>query len=337
MEQKPAEKPEYSYDVVDTMLRPVSWEEYIGQETIKKNLRVIIDAAKERKEPIDHILFYGQAGLGKTTLASLVAKEMEANLKIASGPTIEKAGDLAALLSNLEEGDILFIDEIHRLNRLIEEVLYPAMESRKLHIIIGKGAGARSISIDLPPFTLVGATTRVNLLSSPLRSRFGATFRLDYYNGTDVEAILSRSAKLLNIAIDDDAVSVLAGASRCTPRITNRLLKRARDFMTVTKEKTITKQVAQDTLAMLEIDNLGLENHDRLLLQTIIEKFNGGPVGVGTLAAALNEDKSAIEEVYEPYLMRIGLLRRTPGGRVAEVRAYEHLGKEVPEKLIYRE
>ncbi|MFH1188352.1 MAG: Holliday junction branch migration DNA helicase RuvB [bacterium] len=319
---------------IDTVLRPEVWDEYIGQATIKKNLRVIIEAAKLRGETIDHLLFYGQAGLGKTTLANIVSKEVGAALKITSGPTIEKAGDLAAILSNLEAGDILFIDEIHRLNRMIEEVLYPAMETRKLHIIIGKGAGARSISLDLPPFTLIGATTRVNLLSGPLRSRFGATFRLDYYSIEDIEAILERSAKILNVSSTTDAINLLAKASRFTPRVANRLLKRARDYMDVQKKECIDEAIAQETLTMLEIDSLGLEAHDRALLLAIIEKFGGGPVGVGTIAATLNEDKSTIEEVYEPYLMQVGLLRRTAAGRVVEERAFSHLQIEAENKLL---
>lgn len=319
---------------IDAVLRPCTWDEYIGQDTIKKNLHIIIEAAQLRGEAIDHLLFYGQAGLGKTTLAGLVSKEMGAALKIASGPTIEKAGDLAALLSNLESGDILFIDEIHRLNRMIEEVLYPAMESRKLHIVIGKGAGARSISLDLPPFTLVGATTRVNLLSGPLRSRFGATFRLDYYKEQDIADILKRSAEILEVPITPAGIQVLAKASRFTPRVANRLLKRARDFMAVQKSREIDETVAKETLLMLEIDEIGLEAHDRELLLAIIEKFGGGPVGLGTLSATLNEDKSAIEEVYEPYLMQIGLLRRTSAGRVVEMRTYEHLGLQDPNSLL---
>lgn len=319
---------------IDAMLRPTTWEEYVGQETVKKNLRIIIEAATLRNENIDHLLFYGQAGLGKTTLAGLVAREMNAALKIASGPTIEKAGDLAALLSNLESGDILFIDEIHRLNRQIEEVLYPAMESRKLHIIIGKGAGARSISLDLPPFTLIGATTRVNLLSGPLRSRFGATFRLDYYEENDISAIIKRSADILGVRAHDEAVREVAKASRFTPRVANRLLKRCRDLMSVRKKTEIDGETARETLAMLEIDELGLEAHDRALLSALIDKFKGGPVGIGTLAATMNEDKSTIEEVYEPYLMRLGLLRRTPAGRVAGARAFLHLKKTAPDHLL---
>ena len=319
---------------MDTLLRPNTWSEYIGQENIKRNLRVIIDAAIKRGEPVDHLLFYGQAGLGKTTLARLVAREMGSPMKVTTGPAIEKTGDLAAVLSNLEPNDILFIDEAHRLNRMIEEVLYPAMESRKLHIVIGKGAGARTVSIDLPPFTLISATTRVNLLSEPLRSRFGAILRLDYYDDKDIEKIIDRSAKILGIAIDPDAVKILAKASRFTPRVANRLLKRARDYAEVGKKISIDAESAKETLDMLEIDELGLETYDRLLLNAIIDKFGGGPVGVGTLAAALNEDRGVIEEVYEPYLLKIGLIRRTPAGRVAEASAYKHLGKKSKDQLL---
>lgn len=319
---------------IDTILRPTKWGDYIGQRNIKRNLKIIIDAAKSRGESSDHLLFYGQAGLGKTTLAKLVAQEMNANIKVTSGPAIEKMGDLAAILSNLEPRDILFIDETHRLNRTVEEVLYPAMESRKLHIIIGKGAGARTISLDVPPFTLVAATTRIDLLSEPLRSRFGATFRLDYYDEVDIEAIIKRSASILGISISPEAVRILAKASRFTPRVANRLLKRVRDYMEVYKSKVIDEEVARKTLDILEIDSLGLETHDRLLLKTIIDKFSGGPVGVNTIAASLNEDRGIVENVYEPYLLKLGLIRRTAAGRAAEPLAYTHLGKKPKGKLL---
>ncbi|MBI2506665.1 MAG: Holliday junction branch migration DNA helicase RuvB [Candidatus Colwellbacteria bacterium] len=298
---------------IETLLQPKGWSEYIGQANVKKSLRIILEAAKRRSEPVDHLLFYGQAGLGKTTLAKLVALEMGAHLRVTSGPAIEKAGDLAAILSNLEENEILFIDEAHRLNRMIEEVLYPAMESRKLHIVIGKGPGARTISLDLPAFTLVAATTRVNLLSPPLRSRFGATFKLDYYDQKDIEAIIKRSAEILGVKIESG---------------------RTRDYLEVHGGAGITEDVAEKTLAVLEIDSLGLETHDQVFLNTIIEKFHGGPVGIGTIAAALNEDKGIIEDVYEPYLMRLGFLRRTPAGRMVENAALEHLGKKPHERLI---
>jgi Holliday junction DNA helicase RuvB len=259
---------------------------------------------------------------------------MSSPLKTTSGPAIEKTGDLAAVLSNLEPNDILFIDEAHRLNRMIEEVLYPAMESRKLHIVIGKGAGARTVSIDLPPFTLIAATTRVNLLSEPLRSRFGAILRLDYYDNKDIELILERSARILGMPITKEAIEVIAKASRFTPRVANRLLKRARDYVQVKKKDTIDEEIAKQTMEMLEIDKFGLETHDRQLLSIIIDKFGGGPVGVGTLAAALNEDRGAIEEVYEPYLLKLGLLRRTPAGRVAELLAYQHLDRKPKGELF---
>lgn len=318
----------------EALLQPREWDEYVGQAKVKKSLRIILGAARRRAESIDHLLFYGQAGLGKTTLAKLVALEMGAPLRVTSGPAIEKAGDLAAILSHLEEGEILFIDEAHRLNRMIEEVLYPAMESRKLHIVIGKGPGARSISLDLPPFTLVAATTRVNLLSSPLRSRFGATFKLDYYDEKDIEAIIKRSAKILGLKIEPEAITMLAKAARFTPRTANRLLKRARDYLEVTGGGAVTEEVARRTLEFLEIDSVGLETYDRIFLTTVIQKFGGGPVGIGTIAAALNEDKGTIEDVYEPYLMRLGFLRRTPAGRMVERAAYDHLGVKPPQKLL---
>ncbi len=316
---------------IDLALRPGTWQDYIGQEKIKKNLRVILDAARKRSESSDHILLYGQAGLGKTTLAYLVAKEMNANLKITSGPTLEKMGDLAAILSNLEKGDVLFIDEAHRLNHQIEEVLYPALENRKLHLIIGKGPGARTFSLDLPPFTLIPATTRANLLSGPLRSRFGASFKLDFYTVEDIEDILERSAKLLGVTAEPAALSAIAKASRFTPRTANRLLKRARDYSEVNNMSVITEEAAKNTLEMLEVDHLGLEPTDRQLLSIIIDKFHGGPVGIQTLAAALNDDRGIIEDVYEPYLMSIGLLNRTPSGRRVTSDGYKHLGYKIPE------
>lgn len=312
---------------IDLVLRPKKWEEYVGQAHIKKNLKIILGAAKKRNEACDHLLFFGQAGLGKTTLANLVATELGCALKITSGPALEKMADLAAVLTNLSKGDILFIDEVHRLNRLIEEVLYPAMEARKLNLIVGKGPGARSITFDLPPFTLIAATTRPNLLSAPLRSRFGASFKLDYYDQKDIEQILKRSSGLLGIDIEDSAVQMIARASRFTPRVANRLLRRARDWAQMHDREKITEDAAKKTLEMLEIDDLGLDPHDRRVLTAIIEKFSGGPVGLSTLAAALNEDKGVIEEVYEPYLMSIGLLSRTPLGRRATELAYKHLGK----------
>jgi Holliday junction DNA helicase RuvB len=310
---------------VDQALRPKEWAEYVGQEKIKENLRIMISAAKQRGEMTDHMLFSGQAGLGKTTLANLVASELGSGLRVTSGPALEKMGDLAAILTNLENGDVLFIDEAHRMNRMIEEVLYPAMESRKLHLMIGKGPAARSITLDLPAFTLIAATTRESLLSGPLRSRFGATFRLEYYTPDDISTIISRSARILKTDIHNDAITILARASRGTPRSANRLLRRARDSMQVQGEAEITEAVAQKTLRLLEIDEMGLEPHDRKILAMIIQKFNGGPVGLGTLAAALTEDRGTLEDIFEPYLMKIGFLQRTPAGRVALQPAYEHL------------
>ncbi|MDP1718930.1 MAG: Holliday junction branch migration DNA helicase RuvB [bacterium] len=319
---------------IDSILRPSSWADYVGQEKTKNNLHVILEAAKKRGEACDHLLFYGQAGLGKTTLAHLVAKELGANIKITSGPALEKMGDLAAVLTNLEKNDVLFIDEAHRLNKSIEEVLYPAMEARKLHLIVGKGPAARMLSLDLPAFTLIAATTRPSLLSGPLRSRFGASFKLDYYETPDIEAIIKRSAKVLNLEIAPEAVRVIAGASRFTPRVANRLLKRARDYSEVHSAGAIDADVANKTLEMLEVDKLGLEPQDRRLLETIIKKFKGGPVGAATLAAALNDDRGNVEDVYEPYLMSIGLLARTPSGRVVTADAYKHLGIAPPDSLV---
>lgn len=318
--------------IFDLALRPKTWSEYIGQEKIKKNLKILIDAAKIRKESsIDHVLLYGPAGLGKTSLAYLIAKEMNTNIKITSGPAIEKVGDLASILTNLSEGDILFIDESHRLNRLIEEILYPAMESNILDIIIGKGPSARTIQIPLPRFTLVAATTRVGLLSSPLRSRFGGTYRLDFYDDNEIEAILKRSAKLLNFNIEDEAIKILATSARKTPRVANRLLKRVRDFAQVhlkdKKNISVSAIMALEALKLMEIDPFGLEMADRRLLETIIEKFNGGPVGIKALTAICGEEENTIEELYEPYLLQIGFMIRTPAGRLVTEEAYTHLGK----------
>ncbi len=310
---------------IDQALRPRSWEEYVGQEKIKDSLRVIIEAAKKRGESSDHVLFAGPAGLGKTTLAYLVGRELGSGVRTTSGPALEKAGDLAAILTNLDPGEILFIDEAHRVNPLIEEVLYPAMESRKLHLVVGKGPGARTLSLDLPAFTLVAATTRENLLSQPLRSRFGATFRLNYYTMDDIKKILLRSSDILEIEVAPPAIEILARASRGTPRVANRLLKRSRDYAEVNNKKIINERVAREALAMLEIDDLGLEPQDRRLLTVIISKFNGGPVGINTLAAALSEDRGVIEEIYEPYLMTLGFLQRSPLGRIVLPAAYDHL------------
>lgn len=311
---------------IDQALRPAAWDEYVGQKKARENLRVIIEAARMRGEAMDHILFSGPAGLGKTTLAYLVAKELNSQVKVTSGPALEKMGDMAAILTNLEANDVLFIDEAHRINRMIEEVLYPAMESRKLHLMIGKGPSARSITIDLPPFTLIAATTRENLLSHPLRSRFGAIFRLEYYAPEDIHQIITRSAKILGIKASPEAVEILARAARATPRVANRLLKRARDFAAVNGKPEIDADTARETLKLLDIDEAGLEPHDRRILEVIIEKFGGGPVGVNSLAAALSEEKGVIEDIYEPYLMTLGFLQRTPSGRVVLPPAYEHLG-----------
>jgi len=320
---------------LDLTLRPQVWAEYIGQEAVKKNLKILIQAAQERGEPIEHLLFYGPAGLGKTTLAHLIAKELRTQMKVTSGPAIERVGDLASILTNLSAGDILFIDEAHRLNKLIEEILYPALESRSLDIVIGKGPSARTIQLDLPPFTLVAATTRIALLSSPLRSRFsGGTFRLDFYSEEEIKKIIERSAKILGIEIDNGAIEEIAKRSRFTPRVANRLLKRARDFAQVEKAALLNKDFAVRALELLEIDLAGLENTDRMILETIISKFGGGPVGLSTLAAATSEEKETIEEVYEPYLIQLGLLERTSRGRVATEKAFKHLEIKQEGKLF---
>lgn len=319
---------------IDLTLRPVIWDEYIGQEKIKDNLKVLLEAAKKRGEAADHLLFSGPAGLGKTTLAYLVARELGGVIKTTSGPALEKVGDLAAVLTNLTPGEILFIDEAHRVNPMIEEVLYPAMESRKLHLVVGKGPSARTLTLDLPPFTLIAATTRENLLSQPLRSRFGATLRLGYYTVDDIKKILTRSAKILGVHASPEAVDILARASRGTPRVANRLLRRARDFADVHGNSTIDEAAARRTLEMLEVDELGLEPQDRKLLLTIIEKFNGGPVGINTLAAALSEERGVIEDIYEPYLMTLGFLQRSSSGRVVLPAAYKHLNIKQGDELF---
>lgn len=317
---------------MDTSLRPTSWAEYIGQENIKDNLKILLQAASERNHPPEHLLFYGPPGLGKTTLAYLIAKEADAQIKVTSGPAIEKVGDLASILTNLAPGDILFIDEVHRLNKMIEEILYPAMESGTLNIIIGKGPGARVIQLDLPPFTLIAATTRIALLSSPLRSRFGGgTFRLEFYKEHEIANILERSAKILGIEVSPEALKAIAKRSRYTPRIANHLLKRCRDFAQVTK-KDIDEKTVEAALNLIGIDELGLNEADRRMLSIIIEKFGGGPVGVGTIATALSEEEATIEEVHEPYLIQLGLLERTPRGRIATERAYIHLSYDYPAK-----
>ncbi|MDD4930794.1 MAG: Holliday junction branch migration DNA helicase RuvB [Candidatus Colwellbacteria bacterium] len=312
----------------ESLLRPSGFDDYIGQDSMKKSLRIILDAANQRGESIDHLLFYGQAGLGKTTIAHIVAKEMGGNLKVTSGPAIEKTGDLAAILTNLESGDILFIDEIHRLNRMIEEVLYPAMESRSLNIILGKGPSARTISLDLPPFTLIAATTRVNLISGPLRSRFGATFRLDYYTIADISEIIRRSARILGVDIETGAIDMLSHASRFTPRTANRLLKRARDLAQVSGIPAINTSSLGDLFNILEIDKAGLEYQDRRLLRILSDHFAGGPAGINSLSAALGEEKGVIEDVYEPFLMKMGLIKRTSSGRMLTPEAVDYLNAE---------
>ncbi len=316
---------------LDQTLRPRSFADYQGQEKIKENLRILISAAQKRREPIEHVLLCGAAGLGKTTLAHIIAAEMDVGLKVTSGPAIERVGDLGSILTNLADGDVLFIDEAHRLNKLIEEVLYPAMEDFKLDIVIGKGPSARTLQLDLPRFTLVAATTRPGLLSSPLRSRFGITFRLDFYNLIDIAQIISRSANILGVAADKKAVELISQASRFTPRVANRLLKRVRDFAQVKGDGIITAELALAALKMLEVDELGLEPLDRQILRLIVEKFDGGPVGLQALSAAVNEEQDTIEDIYEPYLLRLGFIGRTSRGRVATRPAYEHLGLKHPD------
>lgn len=317
---------------LDQTLRPSAWDEYIGQEPIKENLKILLTAAKERNHPAEHILFYGPPGLGKTTLAHLISKETGRQIKITSGPAIEKVGDLASILTNLAPGDILFIDEIHRLNKMVEEVLYPAMESGILDIIIGKGPSARTIQLDLPPFTLVAATTRIALLSAPLRSRFsGGVFRLEFYSEEEIKKIIQRSAKILGINVEDEGMAEIAKRSRFTPRTANYFLKRCRDYAQVHK-KDLDKKTVFLALSLLGIDELGLSQSDRTVLETIIGKFDGGPVGLNTLSAATSEEEATIEEVVEPYLIQRGLLERTARGRTATKKAYEHLGYDFPEQ-----
>ena len=316
---------------LDTTLRPQKLSDYVGQHKIRKNLQMFMDAAKKRGEPIEHVLLYGPAGLGKTTLAHIIANEMGVNIKVTSGPAIEKEGDLGSILTNLQDGDVLFIDEIHRLNKLIEEVLYPAMEDYKLDVIIGKGPSARTLQLDLPKFTLIGATTKLGSISNPLRNRFGAIHRLEFYDEDEMKKIINRSGKILGVNVDESGAKEIAKSSRKTPRVGNRMIKRVRDFAQINNHETIDSAIARKALDMMDIDELGLEPTDRHILETIIKKFNGGPVGIQTIAAATSEEVETIEDVYEPFLIQLGFLARTPRGRMATSQAYMHLGYPVPE------
>jgi len=327
-------RPQQEDQNLDATLRPFNFDEYIGQEKVKKSLKILIEAARQRKESVDHILLYGGSGLGKTTLAYIIAKELGANIKITSGPAIEKVGDLASILTNLQEGDVLFFDEAHRLNKVIEEILYPAMEEYKLDIIIGKGPSARTLQLKLPHFTMIAATTRVGLLSSPLRNRFGATYQLNFYDVNDIEKILERSSEILQIESKPEGLKIIARRARFTPRVANRLLKRVRDYAQVKGKGIITEDIANEALDMLEIDDMGLEPADRNILKAIIEKFEGGPVGLDSVAAATSEEKDTISDIYEPYLMQIGFLARTPKGRIATKEAYKHLKIKGPQKTL---
>lgn len=327
-------KPRHSEPVEDNALRPARLENYIGQEQLRKSLAIFIQAAIGRGEPLDHVLFHGFPGLGKTTLSYIIANEMGAGIKVTSGPVIEKQGDLAAILTSLQEGDVLFIDEIHRLNHVVEEILYPAMEDFQLDLIIGQGPGARSVKMDLPRFTLVGATTRTGLLTPPLRDRFGVVLRLEFYSPEELVAIVQRSGRILGLDIDDDGALELGRRSRGTPRIANRLLRRVRDYAEVGGHKVVDKAVADGALTMLGVDEYGLDDMDRRIMLTIVDKFEGGPIGLETLATVVCEEKTTLEDVYEPFLIQSGFLKRTPRGRVATLKAYEHFGRKAPRHAI---
>lgn len=326
------DKKEGDDEILDSALRPKTWDDYIGQDKIKQNIKIIITAAKNRGQSPDHLLFYGNSGLGKTTLAHLVANEMGCPIRVISGPAMEKAGDLVAILTNLVDGEVLFLDECHRINKIIEEYLYPAMEDYKLNLILGKGPMARTMELKLPKFTLIGATTKPAMLSAPLRNRFGASFQLSFYTIEDVERIIERSSKLLKVGIDPEAIKIIASRSRFTPRVANRLLKRVRDFAEVKEDGLITKDVARRALEFLEIDHKGLESGDIRLLEAIIHRFNGGPAGLQALSAASCEEENSILDIREPYLMQIGFIERTPRGRAATKAAYQHLGIKFPLK-----
>lgn len=329
------EKPEeviVEEEILFTSLRAKEWKEFYGQEQVKRSLQIAISSARKRKEALEHVLLYGPPGLGKTTLSNLIAKEMDASIKVTSGPAIERSGDLAAILTNLQKGDVLFIDEIHRLNKVVEEMLYPAMEDYALDVVIGKGPSAKTLRLDLPPFTIIGATTRAGLLTGPLRDRFGVIHRLEFYNADDLSIIVENAAKKLAITIDKKGTEQIAKRGRGTPRIALKLLKRARDFAQFHEEETVTEEIANKALSMLEVDEMGLDSNDRRLLVALIEKHSGGPVGVETLASTISEDAGTIEDVMEPYLMQVGFMKRTPRGRVATKLAYRHLGIEEPQK-----
>ncbi len=318
----------------DQSLRPECLDDFVGQQKLKDNLTISIQAAKKRGEPLEHVLFYGPPGLGKTTLAHIIAKETGSQIKVTSGPAIERAGDLAAILTNLEEGDVLFIDEIHRLNKTIEEVLYPAMEDYALDIVVGKGPSARTLRLELPKFTLIGATTKLSMIAAPMRDRFGGVWRLEYYNDKDMQSIVMRSGRILNARLEEEASVAVAERARKTPRIANRLLKHMRDYAEVHGTGTITKKLCDKALDLLEVDHLGLDDIDRRLLNIMVDNFNGGPVGLSSLAASTGEEMSTIETVYEPYLMQIGFITRTPRGRMVTKAGYEHVGKEIPEGMV---